>query len=146
MNNLILPDVQNITKADAEELFKPLVSSVMNGETPPTDAKAFFVIVRKAIDSAEDMIKDELINEVSKYREGYNYRGIEFKIFNTGDRLDYSADPVIAELERRIESRKGLVKFANKNGEYVDALSGEVVSPVPLKSRSQVTIKTTLKG
>jgi hypothetical protein len=145
MNALILPDIQNITKADAEEMFKPLVASVLNGETVPTDAQAFFTIVKKAIESGEGKIKPILIEEISKYKDGFNWRGMEFRIFNTGNRYDYSADPVIAELERRIESRKTLIKFANKNGEFLDVASGEVISPVPIKSQSQETVKVTIK-
>lgn len=146
MNALILPDVQNITKADAEEIFKPLVASVLNGDTPPVDAEAFFVLLKKAVDGAEEMIKPVLIEELSKYKDGFNWRGIEFKIFNTGDRYDYSADPVIAELEAKIDKRKAQVKHAISNGEYMDTLTGEVISPVPIKTHSQEIVKVTLKG
>jgi len=146
MNALILPDIQNITKADAEEMFKPLVASVLNGETVPTDAQAFFTIVKKAIESGEGKIKPILIEEISKYKDGFNWRGMEFRIFNTGNRYDYSADPVIAELEAKIEKRKKLLKEVTINKiPLVNIETGEVIEAVPIKSYSQETVKVTIK-
>ncbi len=139
-------DVKTITKADAEELFKPLVASVLNGETNPVDAQSFFIILEKAIESAKPKLKQVLIDEVSKYPEGCNNNGIVFTVSHTGDRLDYSADPIVAELEAKLEKRKALLKSVTLNGVAVaDTESGILAEPLKIKTYSQEIVKAQIK-
>jgi hypothetical protein len=65
-------------------------------------------------------------------------QGCKISISNTGDRLQYNEDPIIAEHNKAIEERKKDVKTAVKStGVYFDA-DGVEVEKVPVKYGSEV--------
>ena len=64
--------------------------------------------------------------------------GCKLSISNTGDRLQYDKDPIIAELKKQIKDREIDVKIATKSkGVYFDS-EGVQVDRVPVKIGSEV--------
>ena len=64
--------------------------------------------------------------------------GAKISISNSGDRLQYDQDPIIAELKQAIKEREKDVKIATKSkGVYFDS-DGVEVEKVPVKHGSEV--------
>ena len=64
--------------------------------------------------------------------------GCKLSISNTGDRLQYDKDPIIAELKKQIKDREIDVKIATKSkGVFLDS-DGVQVDKVPVKYGSDV--------
>tara|TARA_R110002012_G_scaffold305598_1_gene509790 strand:+ start:515 stop:925 length:411 start_codon:yes stop_codon:yes gene_type:complete len=64
--------------------------------------------------------------------------GVKSSISNTGDRLQYDKDPIIAELKLAIKEREKDVKLATKStGVYFDS-EGVQVEKVPVKYGMEV--------
>ena len=64
--------------------------------------------------------------------------GVKISISNSGDRLQYDQDPIIAELKQAIKEREKDVKIATKSkGVYFDS-EGVEVEKVPVKHGSEV--------
>jgi hypothetical protein len=64
--------------------------------------------------------------------------GVKISISNSGDRLQYDQDPIIAQLEQDIKEREKDVKIATKSkGVYFDS-DGVEVEKVPVKHGSEV--------
>jgi len=64
--------------------------------------------------------------------------GAKISISNSGDRLQYDQDPIIAELKQAIKEREKDVKIATKSkGVYFDS-EGVEVEKVPVKHGSEV--------
>jgi len=64
----------------------------------------------------------------------YKAFGCEFSTMNTGDRKDYSADPIYADLERQLKERKDLLDTAFKSTKPMYDEHGAEVPKVPIKT------------
>jgi hypothetical protein len=64
----------------------------------------------------------------------YKAFGCEFSTMNTGDRKDYSSDPIYADLERQLKERKDLLDTAFKSTKPMYDEHGAEVPKVPIKT------------
>jgi hypothetical protein len=80
----------------------------------------------------------------------YSLNGVKFSVQNTGDRMDYEADPIYAALAKKLKDREALLKSALKSdtalfAEALDEQTGEVyaqeVPKVPVKTFGKTTLK-----
>lgn len=63
---------------------------------------------------------------------------------NTGDRLDYAADPIYVELKKALDDRTMLLKTAAKMGTRMFDEEGTEVPKVPVKTFGEMVPKITL--
>jgi hypothetical protein len=66
--------------------------------------------------------------------KNYKAFGCEFSTMNTGDRKDYSSDPIYADLERQLKERKELLDTAFKSTKPMYDEHGAEVPKVPIKT------------
>jgi len=93
----------------------------------------------------ESGLMDEAKREVLDNGEHIVFGRAKIEVSNTGDRLDYEKDPIIADLNKQMEARKELVKLASKKGIAVaDPVYSDMVDPVPVKIFGKETIKIQL--
>ena len=74
----------------------------------------------------------EKVNGVPE--KNYKAFGCEFSTMNTGDRKDYSSDPIYADLERQLKERKDLLDLAFKSTQPIYDEHGAEVPKVPIKT------------
>jgi hypothetical protein len=74
----------------------------------------------------------EKVNGVPE--KNYKAFGCEFSTMNTGDRKDYSSDPIYADLERQLKERKDLLDTAFKSTQPMYDEHGAEVPKVPIKT------------
>ena len=91
------------------------------------------------LESEKKTLKESAFDERSLHGPGIaELYGCKVSISNTGDRLQYDKDPVIAELKKQIKDREKDVKIATKSkGVYFDS-EGVQVDRVPVKAGSEV--------
>ena len=91
------------------------------------------------LEAEKKALKEFALEEALLYgKNGLIVSGAKVSVSNTGDRLDYSKDDVIAELKAQIKKREFEVKTANKStGTYFDA-DGIQVDKVPFKAGSEI--------
>jgi hypothetical protein len=72
-----------------------------------------------------------------------NYKafGCEFSTMNTGDRKDYSSDPIYADLENQLKQRKDLLDVAFKSTQPIYDEHGAEVPKVPIKTYGGEVLK-----
>lgn len=113
--------------------------------------------VQKILDSGE-LNMEEVVSKIVKLKEYVNsfdkalrkndcipvgsYQGVKAVESNTGDRLDYEADPVYKKLKDELKAREEVLKaaFKNKDIDMADK-NGEVIPRVPVKTYSSTVIK-----
>jgi hypothetical protein len=66
--------------------------------------------------------------------KNYKAFGCEFSTMNTGDRKDYSSDPIYADLEKQLKERKDLLDTAFKSTKPMYDDYGVEVPKVPIKT------------
>ncbi len=115
-------------------------------ESGTIDAHEWTVRIRQLkefLDGVEEGLFDQCLKEVA---DGSNELGhVKLSVANTGDRLDYEKDPVIAFHTEKIKARKELVYLASKKGVAVaDPENGDEVKPVPVKTFGRQTVKISL--
>jgi len=91
------------------------------------------------LEAEKKALKDAALDERLLHGTGViDLYGCKLSVSNTGDRLEYGKDPVIAELKEQIKEREKDVKIATKsNGVYFDN-EGVQVDKVPVKYGSEV--------
>jgi hypothetical protein len=73
--------------------------------------------------------------------KNYKAFGCEFSTMNTGDRKDYSADPIYADLEKQLKERKELLDLSFKSTQPIYDNHGAEVPKVPIKTFGSTVIK-----
>ena len=73
--------------------------------------------------------------------KNYKAYGVEFSTMNTGDRYDYAADPIYADIARQLKEREDLLKLALKSANPIYDHEGIEVPKVPVKTFGSEVIK-----
>jgi hypothetical protein len=123
---LELAGIQKAAEMMAEgemDEFKALASA----ERLKTFAEAFAKQVRK-----------DIVNLPEKQYKAF---GVEFSMSNTGDRYDYSKDPVYAGIEKQLNQRQELLKLAIKSDTPIYDSEGIEVPKVGVKTYGSEVIK-----
>ena len=91
------------------------------------------------LEAEKKTLKDAAIDECLLYgTDGMELLGCKISVSNTGNRIQYDKDPVIASLKIAIKDREKDVKIAtNSDGVYFDS-DGVEVEKVPVKYGSEV--------
>lgn len=116
----------SFTKKRAEETGKALVIDLFErGEVEPLKVFSNIVRLKQVIDSAEKAFRERISLPTAD-----SYNGVTFTPKNGSEKLNYSEDPVYAELERKLKERAELVKLATKSKDQIFDSEGCEVSKV----------------
>lgn len=142
MQNLPLTLPQTLTKSEAEELFKGVVSSVKSGDLNALTAEAFFVYIEHAIKSAREQIKSESESEVKKAgKQGDTINGVQFTLQGRNG-YQYSECPAYQDAEKKLKAIESMIKAVTDSGvEMADIASGSIISPVSIKYTKSIVRK-----
>lgn len=72
--------------------------------------------------------------------KSYKAFGCEFAMRNTGDRLDYAADTIYAQIQEQLKEREALLKIAFKSTNPIYDEHGAEVPKVPVKTFGKETL------
>ncbi|RQO66803.1 hypothetical protein DBR40_21880 [Pedobacter sp. KBW01] len=127
----------NFSKKDAENAGYNLAVDVFEkGEVEPLHVLSNLSRLKAVIDSAEKTFRSRLVLNT---RDSWN--GVSFTPKNGAEKLQYSEDPEVAELERKLAERKELVKLATKSKDTIyDSEGVEVPKVSSLFDKSSITI------
>lgn len=140
--NIELKDVGITTKADADEIFKRLVSSVLDGDVNPLKVEAFFVIIEHAIKSARERIAENSFRELNLIGKQGDVVGCVHFTLQERKTLQYSESKIYQEKEKELEAIKELIKTATNTGQEIALTdSGEVIEPVSVKITTSIIRK-----
>ena len=96
-----------------------------------------YVMCKKYIEyysALADKLKDSATEEGFKFNKQITL-GAKVEIRNTGDKLDYSSDPIYAELEAKLKARKELLNFSYKSySATIFDEEGIEVPKIPIKT------------
>lgn len=118
------------TKKEAVASGKKAAKEILDrGEITPVHALSNICRLKEWVNALESELRDSIV-----IPETQTENGVEFSLRNTGDRLDYDKDPVVADLKKQLKEREELVKLATKSsGEIYDG-EGTRVEKVPVKT------------
>lgn len=124
------------TKKEAIKTGEGLVETALEeGNVGVHELMGTLVRLKAVVDSAESKCRASLPNEK------VSLQGIEFSPVDGGNTINYSDDPVYAQMKKDLEDRAELLKLAQKQELVLDAGGNEVprVSTTPRKS--SITVK-----
>ena len=89
-------------------------------------------------------MKEATITALEKCNGKAEVSHAKVSLGNTGDRLDYAADPIYVELKARMDERVALLKLAKKQSGALYDNMGIEVPKVPVKTFGELVPKITL--
>ncbi len=89
-------------------------------------------------------MKEATIIELGKHSGKATIGNAKIALGSTGDRLDYSNDPIWVELKEKLDSRTELLKMAYKQKENLFDNMGIEVPRVSIKTHGELVPKITL--
>lgn len=125
------------SKKDAERTGQNLAIDVFEkGEVDPLHVLSNLARLKCVVDSAEKVFRERLnLN----FADSWN--GVTFTPKNGAEKLQYSEDHEVAELERKLKERKELVKLATKSKDVIyDSEGNEVTKVSTVHDKSSITI------
>ena len=126
------------TKSKAIEAGNALVEKIFeNGELDEFKIYSNIVRLKAVIDTADKAFRDRLTIDKS-----IDANGVNFTFKNGSEKLNYSEDLEVAELEEKLKARKELVKLASKSKDAIyDANGVEVTKVSSTFDKSSITVK-----
>tara|TARA_R110000868_G_scaffold120421_3_gene319544 strand:- start:2503 stop:2940 length:438 start_codon:yes stop_codon:yes gene_type:complete len=138
LENLATMYLPTFSKKDAVLTGKKLVEDLFEaGELDELQVYSNIVRLKEVINSADKEFRDrlDLPNTTS-------YNGVEFAPKNGSEKLQYSEDLEVAELEEKLHNRKELVKLATKSKDTIYDSNGiEVTKVSSVFDKSSITVK-----
>lgn len=136
MNEMIIPSaINSLDKKEIQQLAVDSVNDMLSSGT--TSPLVMYVTCKKIVEfytSAIDKLKDSATTEGYKFNKQITM-GAKVEIRNTGDKLDYSSDPIYAELEAKLKARKDLLNFSYKSySATIFDEDGIEVQKIPIKT------------
>jgi len=131
----------------AEDVCSEVIAGNQKGLPVYIQAKAMESLSKKVMKK----IGNNALDEASSYNDiDAVFNGARFNISQSGDLLDYSADPEYKELEEKLKKRKTQLSDAykqhtDKGQRLVDETTGEEIPIVPVKKHSQQQLKIYMK-
>lgn len=124
------------TKKEAIKTGQELVNNALeSGTIGKHELMGTIVRLKAVVDSAETALRSELPHEK------VSLNGIEFTPVDGGNSINYSEDPVYAQLEKEIKHRAELLKLAQHNSDVLDAGGCQVPKVGTTPRKSSITIK-----
>lgn len=127
----------SFTKKKAKETGEKLVIDLFErGEVEPLKVFSNIVRLKEVVDSAEKAFRERISLPSSD-----SYNGVTFTPKNGSEKLNYSEDPVYAELERKIKERAELIKLATKSKDVIfDSEGCEVPKVSSTFQKASITV------
>jgi len=130
-------ELQTYGKEEAERLIE-------EGWADPTkllvDSKKYLELLTAFNKAMKAAAVSELEGSNGKAEIG----NAKISLGNTGDRLDYAADPIYVELKSKLDARVALLKLAKKQQDSLYDNMGIEVPKVPVKTFGEIVPKITL--
>lgn len=124
------------TKKEAEKTGENLVKTAFeNGTVGKHELMAGLVRMKAVIDSAEKTCRAALPNE------NIQLQGVEFTPVEGGVTINYSEDPVYAQMQKDLKDREELLKIAQKQDMVLDAGGHQVPRVGTTPRKSSITVK-----
>jgi hypothetical protein len=125
------------SKKDAEATGADLANNVFDsGEHDPLHVLSNIARLKCVIDAAEKVFRSRLVLPAAD-----SWNGVAFTPKNGSEKLQYSEDHVVAELEEKLKQRKDLVKLATKSKDVIyDSEGAEVTKVSSVFDKSSITI------
>lgn len=144
----VIPKEVKVEKVSVQKLSKTLVEylpaaaeACLEGYADPIKLFKELKNMEEIIKLAKDMIEKIAIDEAETHHTQELRVKYGFELAKTGEKLDYSADPEIDQLQKLIKERQKLIRQANHNGAFAQVETGEIINPVPIKTHSRVYLK-----
>ncbi len=127
------------TKDQVNTFANLIIAQVKSGDLNPLTLKAQLKFIEKTLDAIDKGIKDEWMNEASKYGKSFEHKGWRIEQIEAGTSYDFTSDQTHNELKEKIKEREKFLKGLTKP--MADPDSGEICQP-PIK-KSTTTLKFT---
>lgn len=122
------------TKRDAVKAGAKAAKEILDrGEVTPINALSNVARLKEFFNSLEKELRGKI-----EIFETVTENGVEFSMRNSGDRLDYEADELYAELKQKLKDRESLLKTAYKAKETFYDSDGVEVPKVPIKTHGKL--------
>jgi len=128
-------------KSEIERVANEMVQGIIDGNVQTEKALLTIRAIRMAMESAEDKIKDQVIDELHKRgKEGFDVYGAKVNLKELGVKYDYTncLDPIWNDLDAELKrvsdlkkEREAFLKSITKAMTFVDDSTGEVVTIQP---------------
>jgi hypothetical protein len=128
-------------KSEIERVATEMVQGIVDGNLQTEKALLTIRAVRMAMESAEDKIKDQVIDELHRRgKEGFDMYGAKVNLKELGVKYDYtncidsewqSLDAEIKRLTELKKERENFLKSLTKTMTIVDENTGEVMQVHP---------------
>jgi hypothetical protein len=128
-------------KSEIERVANEMVQGIIDGNVQTEKALLTIRAIRMAMESAEDKIKDQVIDELHRRgKEGFDVYGAKVNLKELGVKYDYTncLDPIWNDLDAELKrvsdlkkEREAFLKSITKAMTYVDDSTGEVVTIQP---------------
>jgi hypothetical protein len=151
MNELQLSNWQP-NKSEIERVANEMVQGIIDGNVQTEKALLTIRAVRMAMESAEDKIKEQVIDELHRRgKEGFDMYGakvnlkelgVKYDYANCGDLEWYLIDDQIKSLTELKKERENFLKSLTKPTTIVDDSTGEIktINPPIRQSTTSYTI------
>lgn len=138
------------TRVEIQRITDTLLQQVADGNISASKAVTILRALSDAIEEALNQLKDETINELSKYPKGQAIvvNGVDFAIKEAGVRYDYSncGDSFLLDmiaqrddLDTRIKDRQKFLRGIKTTEMVVDTRTGELCELRPPSKQSTTT-------
>jgi len=122
------------------QLLSDSVQSVLDGNTSALEAYGYFKEVEKHLAKCIAEIESGAMLEAETYK-GQTFKGYEVSVRSGYAQYNYEANEGYKEMKDRLKTLEDRLKIAAKNNmAYIDAESGEVFEPVPIKGYTKDSI------
>jgi hypothetical protein len=129
------------SKSEIERVATEMVQSIVDGNLQTDKALLTIRAIRVAMETAEDKIKDQVIDELHKRgKEGFEVYGAKVNLKELGVKYDYTncldaewqnLDAEIKRLSELRKERENFLKSLTKTMTIVDENTGEVMQVHP---------------
>lgn len=124
------------TKKEAVKTGEKLVEDALeNGTVGKHELMGTLVRLKAVVDAAESKCRASLPHEKVQLQ------GVEFNPVDGGNTINYSEDPVYAQLDKDLKDRQELLKLAQKQDLVLDAGGNQVPRVGKTPRKSSITIK-----
>lgn len=148
MNNTelrLLPDVLALGKIELQTIGEAEAKRLLDEGF--VDATKLLVDSKKYVELLTAFNKAVKAAAVVELEQSNGVVGIgttKITLGNTGDRLDYAADPIYAEMKKTLDDRTALLKLAYKASSAIFDSEGIEVPKVPVKTFGEIVPKISL--
>jgi len=127
MSEIILS--KEMTLAQVPESAESFIQQIVNGDVNPIRADYFLHCIEKLAETVRKnpQVKEAVLNEAEKWN-GQTYNGNTPKIKERSNPV--FDDPILKDLEKKVKSRKDLLKSITEDSGIIDEHTGQILEPI----------------